>query len=351
MKRIGIVGCGAIAKTHGLCIQDLGFECVAVSDIRPEAAESFSRDYPELRADWLTVAEWMTTGARAKLREMFQSPKVYPNVTAMREAGLDALIIATLPSSHCDLVCEAAEIGVPVILCEKPMAMSVSECRKMTDACNARGLRLAVYNDSPMLLRQFVEARQLVGSGQIGKVEFVRAHTVSTLMDWAPYLWSGIHQVLPGRNIEQVEAMLDLSSRKISFGHVQEDRATVHFVMNDGLHGVLFTGISTPLGQFIRVDGSEGSLEVSFIAAPTLRVWRQGSKNWEVITPPRTCGYDDRREFLHGIATGDARYGVFDGISGLKSMAPVFAAWQSHLQRRPVPMNEVDTSIPLVHPI
>ena len=37
-KRIAIVGCGRIAKVFALGIQDLGYECAAVTDILPEAA-------------------------------------------------------------------------------------------------------------------------------------------------------------------------------------------------------------------------------------------------------------------------------------------------------------------------
>ncbi len=352
MKRIAIVGCGAIAKTHGLAIQDLGFECVAVTDIRPDAASMYACNYPELRADWLTSAEWMTLPARAKLREMFQPPKVYPTLAAMKDAGpLDAVIIGTLPPSHCDLTCEAAALGAKAVLCEKPMAMSVAQCQRMIDVCKARGTRLAVYHEGMPRLKQFGEARQIVCSGQIGKVEFIRANTLYSLMDWSTYLWAGILHLLPGRQITRIEAMLDCTKKSVIFGHAHEDRSTVHFSLDDGAHGVLFTGQNGFSSNGIRVDGSEGSIEVSFMSAPTLRHWRQGSRSWDVVTPPRACTYDDRRAFLGGVLMGDPFYECFDGVSALRSTLPVFAAWQSHFQRRPVQMTEpIPFEIPLTHP-
>ncbi|MCG2660026.1 MAG: Gfo/Idh/MocA family oxidoreductase, partial [Kiritimatiellae bacterium] len=177
MKRIAIVGCGQIAKVHGLAIQDLGFECAAVTDIIPEAAQTFARNYPELRADCLKAAEWMMVPARKQLREMFKEPKVYKDLRAMKAAGpLDAVIIATLPGSHCELTCQAADIGAKAVLCEKPMAMSLAQCRRMIDVCQSHNTRLAVYNEDVALLRYVAEARHFIAGGRLGKIEFVHAN-------------------------------------------------------------------------------------------------------------------------------------------------------------------------------
>lgn len=340
-KRIAIVGCGKIAKTHGLAIQDLGFECVAVADCRPEAAQAYARLYPELRADWLEAREWTAAEKRARLREMFPQPKVYRDLAAMKAAGpLDAVIVATLPASHCALVCEAAALGAKTVLCEKPMAMSAAQCRKMIEVCREHGARLAVLNQALLMLRHIAVARQILLSGQIGKVEFVRANTVSSLMDYSSYLWAGILHLLPGKKIARIEAMLDCSSKRMKYGHVQEDRATVHFHMDDGLHGVLFTGQREFSAHGIRIDGSEGALEISYLSAPTLRFWRQGSKCWEVVTPPRESTYGELRGFMEGVVTGDPSFDDFNGENALASTLPIFAAWQSHCEHRPVLMSE-----------
>ena len=349
-KRIAIVGCGKIAKTHGLAMQDLGFECVAVTDCRPEASEAYARNYPELRADCLEAPEWTSVAARAKLREMFRQPKIYRDLAAMKEAGpLDAVIVATLPSSHCALVCEAAALGAKVVLCEKPMAMSAAQCREMIEVCRCHGTRLAVINQALLMLRHITVARRIIASGQIGKVEFVRANTVSSLMDYSSYLWAGILHLLPGK-ITQIEAMLDCSGKRTKYGHAQEDRSVVHFCMDDGLHGVLFTGKREFSAHGIRIDGSEGSLEISYLSAPTLRLWRQGTRSWEVVTPPREFTYGELRTFMEGVVTGDPAFDDFNGESALASTLPIFAAWQSHCERRPISMSEPITfEVPTAH--
>ena len=352
-KRVALVGCGTIAKTHGLAIQDLGMQCVAVTDLRPEAAQAYARAYPELRADWLQAAEWMTAPARLKLREIFPAPRAYASLEEMQDAGpLDAVLILTWPPSHCDLTCRAAALGAKAVLCEKPMAMSAAQCDKMIDTCGRHGARLAVYHESMLLLRQFSEARQIVASGQIGPVEFVRANTVSTLMDWSAYLWAGILHLLPGRHITRLQAMLDCTRQVTTFGHAQEDHATVHFTMDNGIHGVLFTGQNGFSPHGIRIDGSQGSLEVSFITAPTLRHWCAGTSSWRVITPPRSCGYDDRRAFLEGVVSADPFCRQFNGVTAKASTLPIFAAWQSHCQRRPMEMDQpLSLEVPERYPV
>jgi predicted dehydrogenase len=342
-KRVAFVGCGKIAKTHALALQDLGFECAAVMDQLPETAEQFARHYAELRADWLLAPEWCSARARKTLRGMFRAPKVYPSLDAIIDAGpLDAFIIATPPPSHCELVCRAAALGVKTILCEKPMAMSAAQCRTMIETCKRHGVRLAVFNHALLLLRQIGIARNLVLTGQIGKVEFIRANTTSSLMDYSSYLWAGIERVLAG-NILQVEALLDCTSKIIRYGHAQENRATVHFGMNNGVHGMLFTGRQEFSPHGIRIDGSEGSLEISYLTAPLLRHWRQGTKSWEVVTPPRDSTYSELRAFIEGVVNNDPDFAGFDGEHALRSMLPVFAAWQSHFERRSLLMSDAIT--------
>lgn len=53
---------------------------------------------------------------------------------ALKDPGIDAVIIATPTKFHRDICVAAAEMGKD-ILCEKPMAMTVEECDDMISAC------------------------------------------------------------------------------------------------------------------------------------------------------------------------------------------------------------------------
>lgn len=58
-------------------------------------------------------------------------------------AEVDAIYIALPNSMHAEYTIRAANAGVHV-LCEKPMAVTVQECRRMLRACRANGVHLMV---------------------------------------------------------------------------------------------------------------------------------------------------------------------------------------------------------------
>lgn len=335
MKRIAIVGCGRIAQTHGLCIQDLGYELVAVTSRTRQSAESYAERYPELRADWLTDPDWMTLPARAKLREQFKKPTVFPDIASMKTCGpLDAVIVASNHSSHCPLVETVAQtLEVKTILCEKPMAMSLAECRRMVEICKARNIRLAVYQDSFLRRPYFIQARRLLDQKQIGQLEFIRGNGGSSLMDISVYVWAAILHLTRSSGVRRIEAFLESDGKRVSNECLHEDRATVHFHLENELHGVLWTNQPDPRGFYLRFDGTEGSLEISFLRSPSLRIWQSGMRCWEVLAPP-PCSYDYNRLLLEGVVSDDPAFRDFNGESAIRATLPIFATWQSHHERR-----------------
>lgn len=83
--------------------------------------------------------------------------------------GLDAVVIATPDDTHRDLVLAAFEAGLHV-LCEKPLAYSLSQAEEMTAAAERAG-RIAkvgfLFRHSPVVKRM----RELVDQGLIGEVQ------------------------------------------------------------------------------------------------------------------------------------------------------------------------------------
>src|SRR5258706_8424693 len=74
-------------------------------------------------------------------------PRWYADADALiADRDVDAVYIATPPSSHEEYVLKAAKARKPVLV-EKPMAMSVAECEAMIAACRSAGvpLRVAYY--------------------------------------------------------------------------------------------------------------------------------------------------------------------------------------------------------------
>jgi predicted dehydrogenase len=61
----------------------------------------------------------------------------------MRSGKIDALYIGLPNTMHCDYAVRAARAGVHV-LCDKPMAMTVADCRTMTAACEHDKVKLMI---------------------------------------------------------------------------------------------------------------------------------------------------------------------------------------------------------------
>lgn len=86
---------------------------------------------------------------------------------------VDAVIITTPNVTHCEMVVAAAEAGKH-ILCEKPMAMTLEEDRKMVDAvekASVKSLVGFVYCSCPSQ----VLAKDLVQKGKLGDIITLRA--------------------------------------------------------------------------------------------------------------------------------------------------------------------------------
>jgi predicted dehydrogenase len=99
-------------------------------------------------------------------------PRFHDDADAIIDADdIDAIYIATLPDSHRDYALRCAAAGKPVYV-EKPMALELSHCIEMVDACKANGvpLRVAYYRRA---LPRFVAVRDLIVDGAIGDVRMV----------------------------------------------------------------------------------------------------------------------------------------------------------------------------------
>jgi predicted dehydrogenase len=99
-------------------------------------------------------------------------PRAYDRAAALiGDPQVDAVYIATPPSSHCELTLAVAAAGKPCLV-EKPMAMNHDECRRMIAACAAAGVPLwvAYYRRA---LPRFVLVRDLLAANTIGAVTSV----------------------------------------------------------------------------------------------------------------------------------------------------------------------------------
>jgi 1,5-anhydro-D-fructose reductase (1,5-anhydro-D-mannitol-forming) len=91
----------------------------------------------------------------------------------LADKSLDAVYIATPNNLHADQAVRAARAGKHV-LCEKPMATSADDARRMIVACKETGVGLGVVFQNRYHAAH-VRTREIVASGTLGEIQFVSA--------------------------------------------------------------------------------------------------------------------------------------------------------------------------------
>ena len=140
---VGVIGTGGIAQSHMRAIEaNDNIRLVAAMDVVAERAEAAVDKY----------------GGKAymSLEDLLGDPDV------------EAVHVCTPHSLHIDHVVAAAEAGKHVLV-EKPMALSVSECDRMIDACEKAGKTLMVGQ----VMRYYPINRKIketIAGGVIGEV-------------------------------------------------------------------------------------------------------------------------------------------------------------------------------------
>ncbi len=147
--RFATLSAMGIAGTHakGITANEMT-ELVAASDIDPERTAKMKENYPEIR----TYTD-------------------YKEVLACDD--IDAVVVSGPDQVHCEMSIAALEAGKHV-LCEKPMALSLEECKKMVEASGKTKLKFMV-GQVCRYAPGFVKAHELIQSGAIGELFFVES--------------------------------------------------------------------------------------------------------------------------------------------------------------------------------
>ena len=151
--RWGMIGCGAVTEVKS----GPAFQRAAGSALTAVASRTFA-----------SAQDYATRHG---------VPFVYEHVDDLIASNhVDAVYIATPPSSHRELALRVARAGKPCCV-EKPMAMDADECLSMVSAFEERRLPLFVsyYRRS---LPRFVEVKNWLSQELIGPVREVRWHLV-----------------------------------------------------------------------------------------------------------------------------------------------------------------------------
>jgi predicted dehydrogenase len=153
--KVGIIGCGGIAEQKHLpAIAKINeAELTAFCDIIPERAEELCKEF----------------GA--------QGAKTYTDYKDLvKDGSIDVVHVCTPNRSHSPITVDALEAGKHV-MCEKPMATSYVEAKKMVDTAKKTGKLLTIGYQyrcmpAPLYLKKICER------GDLGEIYFAKAHAL-----------------------------------------------------------------------------------------------------------------------------------------------------------------------------
>ncbi|MCP4643573.1 MAG: Gfo/Idh/MocA family oxidoreductase [bacterium] len=119
MVRLGLIGLGGIGNCHAMAIARLkNCKIVAGADLLPKARKAFAAKYPDVA--------------------------IYKDHTSLlKEADIDAALVCIETLYHKNVGIDVMRSGRPV-LCEKPMARTVADAKRMLDASDKTGQLLMI---------------------------------------------------------------------------------------------------------------------------------------------------------------------------------------------------------------
>ena len=251
--RVGIVGCGTIARAHALSYQNNArVELVGVVDIDPARAGAFAVGY----------------GTTA-----------YGSYAELLDEQPDLVSVATPPGNHVEVAVELLASGCSVLL-EKPPTTTLADMDVLAAAeKSSSGSVFVVFQHRHGSGAR--RAHDLLRSGALGAPRVAVCETLwyrpdsYFLPDWrgnwageggGPTLGHGIHQIdlllhLMG-SWQTVDARAARIARPVEF----EDVSLAIVMFDSGAAGTVATSLLSPRElSRIRIDTTSGTLEVNHV--------------------------------------------------------------------------------------
>lgn len=251
------------------------------------------------------VAVMRRTGELAKdYAERHHVPKWYDDADALiNDPDVDAVYIATPPSSHKEYTIKVAKAGKTVYV-EKPMALNFAECMEMIAACETFGVPLYVAYYRRALPR-FLKIKELLDHGAVGDVRFVSTtqyqKASEDVLDSKTIPWrvqpeisgGGLFFDLASHTLDLLDFLLGPIKDVQGFASNQagyyraEDIVTGTYRFETGIHGIgnwCFSAFEDV--DMNEIVGSKGKITFStFGNAPIVLTTANGTEQWSFEPP------------------------------------------------------------------
>ena len=197
--------------------------------------------------------------ARASVRADFATDDLD---AVLARPDVDAVYVATPNDSHASIVERCAAAGRHV-LCEKPMARTLADARRMADACRAAGVTYATAFDQRWHPAH-VAIRAAIGRGDLGVVtQVLIRYACWTPGDWRPGDWQHDNWRVDAARAGG-GAMIDLAPHGLDLTQtlLSEPIARVACLLQSMVHGYDVDDGATIIGQ--TVGGTLLNLSVAY---------------------------------------------------------------------------------------
>jgi predicted dehydrogenase len=314
--KFGLVGAGGIAQAYAQAFDESKCcELIAIADIRNESAKALAE---------------IVGGSSCSDYQLLAG------------LSLDAVIVATPPSTHAEIACFFMERGIPV-LCEKPLTTNVADAERMIATAEKHGVQFTMASKF-RYCEDVVKAKGILASGVLGQVlQFENAFTAKVDMSkrWnsdagisggGVLIDNGTHSVDIIRYfLGGIDSVLVVDAGGMQNLAVDENVKMFAKTHSDVTASVDLTwGINKELPYFISIFGTNGTLHIG---------WRESkyklnsSPDWTVFG----SGYDKVASFRGKIENfGNALRGTEDlfinPADALASVQVIDAAYKSMRQ-------------------
>lgn len=317
--RIAVVGAGSAGAQHAAAVvNNEDAELTVVADSAPSSAEALS--------------------ARMGGRVWADS------IDRLAASGMvDAVVVATPDQFHAEHAIAFLSRGIPV-LCEKPMAPTLDDCRAMVQAADESGASLMIGH-SVRFTPVFESVRRLVADGVLGDVYYVGTdyqHDYSPMRGtWrfdpalarSLFLGGGCHAVDLARSV--LGEVVEVSAMATHLGLPDlptDDTIIASYATAAGqLSRVFVSGSSKrPYRIGLEVYGTRGSV-VATNVDDTVRLYREDQRalgeQWASIRVEDRQDHPFARQmdaFIEAVRAGERM--PIDGRAGMATVAASLAA-------------------------
>lgn len=282
--RWGFIGCGEVTeKKSGPAFNEVeGSSVVAVMSRSKDKAKSYAQRH--------NIPKWYTDP-----QELIDDPDV------------NAVYIATPPSSHATFAIMAMKAGKPVYV-EKPLAASYEDCARINRISEQTGVPcfVAYYR---RYLPYFQKVKQIIGEGRIGNVINVQIrfsvpprdldYNSGTHLPWRlqpDIAGGGYFYDLAPHQLDLIQDLFGVIVRAHGYcanrAHLYkaEDTISACFLFDSGLPGSgswCFVGHQSAKEDCIEVIGEKGTLSFSVYTYNPIRlITTEGATSITVPNPP-----------------------------------------------------------------